>query len=161
MSDEQIETPRLKLVPKTLAEVRAWVEAADADLRAQLSSAWLAQLDSPDADYWTLGFAIVHRGTGAVVGGCGFKGRPGADGTVEIAYGIEPEHQGQGYATESAAALAAFAFDDERVRVVRAHTLPDAGASKRVLTKCGFREVGEVIEPEDGLVCRWEIARQG
>jgi RimJ/RimL family protein N-acetyltransferase len=29
-------------------------------------------------------------------------------------------------------------------------------ASARVLAKCGFRRVGEVIDPEDGLVWRWE-----
>ena len=49
-----------------------------------------------------------------------------------------------------------FAFASGRVRLVRAHTKPDNGASARVLAKCGFRWVGEVIDPEDGLVCRWE-----
>ena len=32
----------------------------------------------------------------------------------------------------------------------------EANASTRVLTKCGFRHVGEVMDPEDGLVWRWE-----
>jgi RimJ/RimL family protein N-acetyltransferase len=75
---------------------------------------------------------------------------------VEIAYGIAPEHQGKGYATEAAAALTDYAFRQREVRAVRAHTLPENNASTRVLTKCGFRRVGEVIEPEDGLVWRWE-----
>ena len=39
---------------------------------------------------------------------------------------------------------------------VRAHTLPQPSASTRVLTKCGFRHIGAVIDPEDGLVWRWE-----
>jgi RimJ/RimL family protein N-acetyltransferase len=26
----------------------------------------------------------------------------------------------------------------------------------RVLAKCGFQHIGEVIDPEDGLVWRWE-----
>ena len=29
-------------------------------------------------------------------------------------------------------------------------------ASTRVLTKCGFSRIGEVIDPDDGLVWRWE-----
>jgi RimJ/RimL family protein N-acetyltransferase len=75
---------------------------------------------------------------------------------VELAYGIDPTHRGQGYATEAASALAEFAFADGRVHVVRAHTKPGNEASARVLAKCGFRRIGEVVDPEDGLVDRWE-----
>jgi len=88
--------------------------------------------------------------------GGGFKGPPDAEAVVEIAYGTAEEHRGLGYATEIAAALTDFAFASGLVRVVRAHTKPDGMASARVLTKCGFRSVGDVIDPEDGLVCRWE-----
>jgi len=69
---------------------------------------------------------------------------------------VAPEHQGKGYATEAANALVVFAFSTGQVRVVRAHTLREQNASTRVLVKCGFRHVGEVIDPEDGLVWRWE-----
>ena len=131
----------------------------DARQRAELSSEWLARLDAGTADLWTLGFAIVHRATGVVMGTCGFKGPPGTNGIVEIAYGVAPDHQGKGYATEAAEALVAYAFGMDQVRVVRAHTLPEANASTRVLVKSGFQPVGEVIDPEDGLVWRWERQR--
>ena len=75
---------------------------------------------------------------------------------VELAYAIEPDHQRRGYATEAAEALVQLAFADDRVRVVRAHTLADHAASKRVLEKCHFRCIGEVIDPEDGPVLRFE-----
>ena len=75
---------------------------------------------------------------------------------VEIAYGVAPDHQGNGYATEAAEALVAYAFSSGKVRVVRAHTFLEANASTRVLAKCGFRRVGEVSDPEDGPVWRWE-----
>jgi RimJ/RimL family protein N-acetyltransferase len=75
---------------------------------------------------------------------------------VEIAYGVASEHQGKGYATEAAEALVTYAFGSGQVRVVRAHTLAESNASTRVLTKCRFRRIGEVIDPEDGLVWRWE-----
>jgi RimJ/RimL family protein N-acetyltransferase len=100
---------------------------------------------------------------------CGFKGPPAPDVAgaedgsaghvpcfVEIGYGIVPEYRGQGFATEAAQALVDYAAADGRANVVRAHTLPEFNASARVLTKCSFRQVGEVIEPEDGLVWRWE-----
>ena len=75
---------------------------------------------------------------------------------VEIAYGVVLDHQGKGYATEAAEALTAFAFSSGKVCVVRAHTRPERNASTRVLTKCGFLHIGEVMDPEDGLVWRWE-----
>lgn len=84
---------------------------------------------------------------------------PDADGLVEIAYGIDEAFQGHGYATEAAAALVDFAFADPRVRVVCAHTLCQAAASPRVLEKCGFTHVGEVVDPEDGPVWRFEKRR--
>src|SRR6476659_7078069 len=87
-------TRRLKLVPKTLPQVHAQIAAMTPAQRAMLSRDWLAQLASPAVDTWTLGFAIVDRATDAVVGTCGFKGPPGTDGIVEIAYGVNPDQQG-------------------------------------------------------------------
>lgn len=133
------------------------VAAMDADDYAQLSAAWLEQLQRSAAlDVWAHGFSLVHLESGVAIGKCGFKGPPTSAGEVEIAYGIDPAHQGNGYATEAAAALVQFAFADARVRIVLAHTLPNPNASTRVLTKCGFRFVDAVVDPEDGLVWRWE-----
>jgi [ribosomal protein S5]-alanine N-acetyltransferase len=152
-----MQTQNLDLISLTREDVIAMVEVMSPAEKAQLSADWLAQLHaSISADPWVHGFALVHQGSGIAVGRCGYKGPPTADGVVEIAYGIESDHQGKGYATEAAAALVMYAFGDSRVRVVRAHTLPEPNASTRVLTKCGFRHIGEVIDPEDGLVWRWE-----
>ena len=156
MTAPHIQAKRITLVPKTVEDVRAWVQGMDADQQAQLSSDFLARLQAATVDLWTLGFAIVHRATDTVIGSCGFKGPPGSDGVVEIAYGLAADYQGHGYATEAADALVAYAFNSGQVRVVRAHTLPEANASGRLLTRCGFDKVGEVIDPEDGLVWRWE-----
>ena len=126
-----------------------------------VSPAWLARLRaSPGIDPWVHGFAVVHPDSHSVIGIASFKGPPGEEGAVEIAYGIVPGHQGQGYATEAAAALVAFAFSSGRVGLVRAHTLPTPNASTRVLAKCGFERVGEVVDPEDGLVWRWERTKE-
>jgi len=125
-----------------------------------VSPAWLAALRSAtDTDPWRHGFFIVDPQHNKVVGTAGFKGPPDADGVVEIAYGVAPEYQGRGYATETAHALVDFALSDPSVRTVRAHTLPEPNASTRVLTKNGFRHLGEVMDPEDGRVWRWELPR--
>ena len=151
-----VQTKNLKLVLPTLEEARAGIEAMSPAEKAELSADWLALFHAATSvDPWVHGFSVVLRDTDTVVGSAGFKGPP-VDGVVEIAYGLNPEYQGKGYATEAAEALTAFAFDSGKVRVVRAHTLPESNASGRVLTKCGFRHIGEVIDPEDGLVWRWE-----
>ena len=160
MNAARIATRRLELVPSTPEEARKQVASMSASDRAQLSADWLERLRlTTTADPWVLGFAMVDQAKREPVGTCGFKGPPDANGTVEIAYGVAPEHQNLGYATEAAGALVQFAFADTRVRVVCAHTLSEANASARVLVKCGFTAVGQVVDPEDGLVWRWETIR--
>ncbi len=154
-----MQTKRLKLVLQSPADVRAMIEGLSASERAEVSPDWLARAEAAtSADPWTHGFALVHRSSDDVIGTAGFKGPPADDGVVEIAYGVSPDHRGKGYATEAAQALTAFALASDQVRVVRAHTLPELSASTRVLTKCEFRCIGEVTDPEDGLVWRWETS---
>lgn len=153
-------TDRLELVLQTPDEVLAFVEEMSPEDRAEVSPDWLARVrETPAGDPWSLSFTVVEGEGMTSVGGCAFKGPPDADGMVEVAYGIDQGHRCRGYATEAAAALTEFAFTDGRVQVVRAHSKPENEASARVLEKCGFGRVGEVIDPEDGLVCRWERVR--
>jgi RimJ/RimL family protein N-acetyltransferase len=153
----RLQTRHLELLPHTPEDVKAQLERMDAAQRAEVSPDWLARVEvATGIDPWTLGFALVDRATCTPVGTCGYKGPPDADGIVEIAYGVAPAHQGKGYATEAAEALVAYAFGSSQVRLVLAHTRSQTGASAHVLTRCGFRCVGEVIDPEDGPVWRWE-----
>ena len=157
MSEMEIETSRLRLVLESTEAVLARIEAMSPADRAEVSPAWLARLRAAPPSPWTHGFAVVERETGAVVGSCGYKGPPDLDGVVEIAYGLDPAYRGRGYAREAVAALVAFALDADRARSVRAHTRPENGASARVLAASGFTRVGEVVDPEDGPVWRWEL----
>lgn len=159
MSTAHIQTGRLELLLSSPEDVQAFLEGLDPEDKKELSPDWLALVEAADApDPCIHGFVLRRRDTDEVIGRIGFKGPPTAEGVVEIAYGIDPEHQSQGYATEAAEALTAFALGQKPVRAVWAHTLPEANASTRVLTKCGFRCVGDVMDPEDGLVWRWEKA---
>jgi [ribosomal protein S5]-alanine N-acetyltransferase len=128
----------------------------------EVSPAWLEHLRASaggPADPWRFGFAVVHEETRLAIGLASFKGSPDADGGVEIAYGIAPDFQGRGYATEAARYLVEFALANDRVRTLRAHTEPAENPSTGVLRKCGFRLVGEVVDPEDGPVWRWQRGR--
>ena len=155
-----IETPRLTLTVTSLEEARIRIDAMSATDKLEVSAEWLSLLESAtSADPWILGFNMVHRDTNELVGQCGFKGPPSENGDVEIAYAVEPQSQGQGYATEAAQALVEFAFGHQEVQRVLAHTLPESNASAQVLTKCGFRNTGKVTDPEDGPVWQWEQRR--
>ena len=166
-------TSRLTLVPSHPAHLRALIEAetrfralsefpAAAGLRdffasADVSPAWLQALtEAPGPDPWRFGFFIAERARNLAVGSAGFKGPPDTDGAVEIAYGVVPDCQGRGYATEAAASLVDFARNEGRASLFRAHTMPERNASTRVLEKCGFSHIGTVVDPEDGEVWRWE-----
>ncbi|AMV37889.1 GNAT family N-acetyltransferase [Planctomyces sp. SH-PL62] len=155
-----IPTARLELVLQTPDEALAWVESLPPEVQAEVSPDWVARVHSTlPGDPWSLSYTVKERAGQTSVGGCAFKGPPDANGMVELAYGIDEGCRGRGYATEVAAALTEFAIADERVRIVRAHTKPENGASARVLEKCGFTKLGEVVDPEDGLVWRWERVR--
>ncbi|HEY6205869.1 MAG TPA: GNAT family N-acetyltransferase [Chthoniobacterales bacterium] len=130
-------------------EVREFLLAASPEYIAALKTA-----TAPDP--WKFGFAVLHKIDNVVIGMCGFTAPPDANGAVELAYGIVPSYQGKGYATEAAAALVDLATADPRVRIIRAHTLPERNASTRVLEKCRFRKIGEVVDPENNLVWGWE-----
>lgn len=91
-----------------------------------------------------------------LIGNGGFKGRPTPDGTVEIGYSLLPLYRNRGYATEAVTRLVAWAFEHPEVRRVFAETAADNAASRRVLEKAGFVEVGEGAE--EGMV-RFEAAR--
>ncbi|MFM9960779.1 MAG: GNAT family N-acetyltransferase [Planctomycetaceae bacterium] len=152
-----LSTERVTLVLQSVHEVREQIERLNDDTRAEVSPQWLERaLAATESDPWLHGFKVRLREGGTIIGDAAFKGPPSEDGVVEIAYGIEPEYQGRGFATEAARALIEFARQAAGVRVVRAHTRHDNIASSRVLAKCGFRFVGDVIDPEDGLVQRWE-----
>lgn len=170
-----LETRHLRLVPCSAESMLALVDgpAKFADCfgmpvaagmhelltSGDVSPEYLAQLRAAKGtDPWRFGFCLVDKEARLVVGAAGFKGPPDADGTVEIAYGVASEYQGRGYATEAAAALVEYAQESGQVRLVRAHTLSTNAASQRVLAKCGFTDVGEVVDPDDGLVRRWERA---
>ena len=171
-----IKTKDLDLVPYSPADLLALVKGA-AEFRGsfgfpaadglrefllgpEVSPGYLDMLrSSPDPDVWHHGFALVDRDENLVVGNTAFVGPPNDAGEVEIAYGVVPSFEGRGYATQAARALTEFAFADDRVKTVIAHTLPERNASTRILEKNVFTYAGEIEHPEDGLIWRWERHR--
>ena len=95
-------------------------------------------------------FSLLRRTDGVLVGQCGLRLR---DGRHRIGYWLGKPFWGQGYATEAAKRVLAFAFRDLKAERVNAGWFADNPASGRVLEKLGF--------VPDGLFLRASAARGG
>lgn len=149
----------IELRLNSLESTRQRLATMPDEFRANLSPGWLQLVENAtEPNQWVHGFAVFRTDKpDCQVGECGFKGPPDSAGMVEIAYQTFPQFEGCGYATEVAKTLTAFAFSQADVNLVRAHTLPETNASTRILGKCGFKFCGDIIDPDDGPVWRWEL----
>jgi [ribosomal protein S5]-alanine N-acetyltransferase len=107
---------------------------------------------SPRPDPW---WSYLAWDADTAVGVCAYKLPPGSAGAVEIAYGTFPAYEARGYVKGMISALFALAVRSG-ASIVFAHTLAENNASNGALRSEGFNFVGEVTDPEDGLVWRWE-----
>lgn len=101
-----------------------------------------------------IGYLAIEDGI--CVGTCGFKSPPQSN-RVEIAYFTFPEHESRGVATRMASELIRLAKRTKPAVTVTAQTLPEKNASTSILQKLGFRLVGSIEHPEDGLVWEWQL----
>jgi RimJ/RimL family protein N-acetyltransferase len=157
---EPIKTERLELIPATATLVQAEIEDLD-DFFEQLgvtpADNWPSEnlkdvlplfldgLRDPANVGW-LSWYWIDRNERALVGGGGFKGRPSEHGTAEIGYETRPAYRRRGYASESVAALVAWALARPEVHRVVAETHRDNIGSIGVLRSTGFCPIGPGTE---------------
>jgi RimJ/RimL family protein N-acetyltransferase len=173
-----ITTERLELIPGTAEMFAARVDDRDAlasFLGARVPAEWPPELYDQDAVDWTanylaantdatgwmLWFVVLRShetesGERTVIGCCGFKGKPAANGTCEIGYGVLPQFQCAGYASEATRSLIRWAFSHAEVTRVIAETYPELKPSIRVMEKNGLRFAGSGSEER---VIRYELTR--
>jgi RimJ/RimL family protein N-acetyltransferase len=145
-------TPRLTLVPQSLAAVRALVDGGDPGLPL---GAGYPHADSLDvlrlaalggAAGGPGGWFVVLAGTGEVIGDCGPKGPADPEGGLEIGYGLASPYRGQGYGGEAVGAMVEWLRTVPGVREVTAEVAVGNTASRRLLERLGFA----VERTEDG-----------
>jgi RimJ/RimL family protein N-acetyltransferase len=85
-------------------------------------------------------FAVREVTTDTLWGGCEIQ--PREDKTANLSYWTYPLHRGKGVATHAALLGCQWAFATLAVSRVEIVAHPDNTASRRVATRCGFREVG-------------------
>jgi RimJ/RimL family protein N-acetyltransferase len=140
-------TPRLLLRPCDPAEVRAlgsgdlrsvtpasgWPPATTRHLLAALAAA--PPVLAPPLPFWLM----TLREGGLVVGDCRWKGDVGADGAVEIGYGLAPGWRRRGLGTEAVRALVDWTLRRPGCAAVLAEVEHANAASERLLGRLGFR----------------------
>jgi len=166
-------TKHLQLMPCTLHHFELFLQGSDvlaSQLDITISENWieypeviLVTYDKLRNDPTLLGwffYMVILKESKQLIGAGGFKGKPSADGTVEIAYEISPEHREKGYGTEMAQALINFAFGHSYVTNVIAHTEEEYNASVKILQKVGMSFVGAIRNKDNEELWEWKITRE-
>jgi [ribosomal protein S5]-alanine N-acetyltransferase len=92
--------------------------------------------------------AITLKSSGQLIGNCGIRmDRAGAT-EADIGYELDPQHWGQGYATEAAQALVRFGFTILGVHRIWAACVLENSASAHVMEKLGMKQEGRLREKE-------------
>jgi RimJ/RimL family protein N-acetyltransferase len=177
----RIHTPRLLLVPATIAALNAELEGTRElarELDVDVPSSWPPELYDESAVRWTLHaletrfltpdwglYYVAEQLEPAsprprLAGVAGFKGPPDPEGTVEIGYGILAERRRLGFAREAVDGLLGWAFGRESVTRVIAHTLTELTPSIRVLESAGFTFVGPGEDETEPDAIQYELRRE-
>ena len=83
-------------------------------------------------------FAIYEKDKNTIVGWCGLDGK--TEGKLHIFYLIDKEYRNKGFATQCAARLLAYAFEEANVPFVNGGCDKENTASFRVMEKIGMEQ---------------------
>ena len=153
MEQAPLHTPRLRLLPLSIDDLRA-IDAANLDLLAvkiepaallETSVAAIAQKIrkmsklSVSVHLWYTYWLIVKADEETGIGFVGFKGTPDDLGFAEVGYSLSPNYRRQGFMKEALGALIDWARQHPSCRGVTAtRVLKDNIGSNKALTGCNF-----------------------
>jgi [ribosomal protein S5]-alanine N-acetyltransferase len=153
MKLETLLTERLelrKITPETYHELFSGHD--DAVISGVLGLRDAAALEKERAKYaggiatWNRSFVLflmLDRGTGTVLGACGFHTWYTEHARAEIGYAMNgEEHQRKGYMREALAAVVDYGFGQMALNRIEAFIAPWNEASIRLVTRLGFQREG-------------------
>ena len=168
MHSVTLETDRLILRPLTVADADAvFVWAGDPKVNRFMSYTlytdveqvrqWLRSVEQAEEGDYDFGF--VRKSNGLLIGTGGVYDN--GDGSWEFGYNLRHDCWGQGYATEAAKALIAFAHKELGAKVFVSDHAVDNPASGRVMEKCGlmFQNYGEYSKADGSETFRAKYYR--
>ncbi|MEX2582341.1 MAG: GNAT family N-acetyltransferase [Gemmatimonadota bacterium] len=101
--------------------------------------------------------AITLADTGAIIGNVGVRAEvPGAL-SADLGFELDARYWGRGYATEAAAAMLEFGFEQLDLHRLVAHCIADNTASARVLERIGMRQEGRLRQSEYFKDRWWDV----
>lgn len=137
-----LKTERLTIHPASDAEMRDLITHTDDEgLKLAYTEMLTMALENPQYRPWYAAW-FIETPDGQRIGELCFKGLS-ANGTAEIGYGILPDFQNRGYATEAVKAVTDWALSQPGVNTITAETEADNLTSQKVLLNCGFLATGE------------------
>jgi len=98
------------------------------------------------SDEWPEMLIALHKAGGRLIGHLPFEQFSHKYRTREIGWVFDPDHQGQGYATEAARAVLGLAFEKLGLHRIVATCDPRNRASYRVMEKLGMRREGHHLK---------------
>jgi ribosomal-protein-alanine N-acetyltransferase len=129
--------------PKVTRLIDARGKLSEGQVRERLSQE-ISTARSHGVEYWP----IFPLDSDEHVGCCGLRPYDELRGNLELGFHIHSRHWGQGYATEAARAMLAYAFERMGVSGLFAGHNPKNEASRHILGKLGFRYAhNELYEP--------------
>lgn len=140
-----LETERLvlrKFEPDDLKDITAWEEISSArnpkgEARKFLEYCF-GEYRAGGAGPW----GMQLKGTGTLVGNCGFPHLIFEELCGEVNYYVEKRYRGQGLAPEAVKALVRFGFQEIGLARIQARCEPDNFGSERVMQKSGMKFEG-------------------
>jgi RimJ/RimL family protein N-acetyltransferase len=149
-----LETARLRLEPITDAHLDGLhAMNSEADVMRYITGkpetredtqAMIGRVKTRWAEWGFSWFSLFEKSSGDLVGAAGlhYLGYDQAN-PHEIGWRLRTDKWGQGFASEAAQRLVAFAFDDLKAPLLCAVCHPENKASSRVMERLGMRYVGD------------------
>ena len=136
-----------------LAESRSWPTPPP----QFILEAALEALREGKPPIWFSPFALIQSSPTQAAGTVD-QGYP-ASGRIEIGYGVAETCRSRGIATAAVKELCVLGLQQSDVTEVYAESAADNWASRRVLEKAMFKQIGERETDEDGRVDQWIFAK--
>lgn len=122
-----------------------WTERDAKSVQAFLKIFLDNQVEQPRTKFM---LGIELKQSGQLIGIAGIRQDEPGSHQAEIGYELDPQHWGQGYATEAARRLVAHGFGPMKLHRIAADCIAENRASAHVLEKLGMRLEGRLRETE-------------
>lgn len=122
-----------------------WTGRTETEVRAFVQMFLDHQQEEPRTKFQ---LAVILKAEDRLIGNCGIQMKTPDAREADIGYELDPDHWGQGYATEAAHAIVAFGFSELKLHRVWSWCIAENRGSSRVMEKLGMQREGHLRENE-------------